>query len=81
MNALSSNGVDPAIILPTLLIDETSFPLSKINKSEFIQHNISRCFPLAKLESLEVLGLDDCWEELIFSTLQPSSNHIPCPHL
>ena len=79
--ALSSNGVDPAIILPALLPDKTLFPLSKIKNLEFTQHDVSSCFPLAEFESLEVLGLDECWEELIFSALQPSADHTPCPHL
>ena len=79
--ALSSNGVDPAVILPTLLADKTFFSLSKIKKLEFTQHDVSSCFPLAEFENLEVLGLDECWEELIFSALQPSAGQTPCPHL
>lgn len=79
--ALSPNGVDPTVILPALLADKPFFSLSKIKKLEFTQHDVSSSFPLAEFENLEVLGLDDCWEELIFSVLQPSSDHIPCPHL
>ena len=79
--ALSSNGVDPAVILPALLADKTFFPLSQVKRLEFTQHDVSSCFPLAEFENLEVLGLDDCWEELVFSALQPSSTHTPCPHL
>ena len=81
MYALSSNGVDPTVILPTLLADKTFFPLSKIKRLEFTQHDVSSCFPLVEFENLEVLGLDDCWEELVFSALQPSPDGIPCPHL
>ena len=79
--ALSSDGIDPAAILPTLLADKIFFSLSKIKKLEFTQQDISTCFPLAEFENLEVLGLDDCWEELIFSALQPSASQSPCPHL
>ncbi|KAF9778242.1 hypothetical protein BJ322DRAFT_506835 [Thelephora terrestris] len=79
--ALSPNGVDPAVILPALLGDKSFFPLSKIKKLEFTQHEVSNPFPLAEFENLEILELDDCWEELIFSVLQPSVDHIPCPHL
>ena len=80
--ALSPNGVDPASILPSLLTDKTFFPLSKITKLELTQHDVSSCLPLTEFESLEVLGLDDCWEELVFSALQPSAGDTPpCPHL
>ncbi|KAF9647447.1 hypothetical protein BDM02DRAFT_3117019 [Thelephora ganbajun] len=79
--ALSPKGVDPVVILPTLLADKTFFPLSRIKRLEFTQHDVSICFPLAEFRNLEVLGLDDCWEELVFSVLQPSTDHIPCPHL
>jgi len=81
MYALSPKGVDPEIILPTLLADKTFFPLSKVKRLEFTQHDVSNCFPLAGFENLEVLGLDDCWEDLVFSALQPSADDIPCPHL
>jgi hypothetical protein len=79
--ALSANGVDPAVILPALLADKTFFSLSKITKLEFTQQDVSSCLPLVEFENLEVLGLDDCWEELIFSALQPSGDDTPCPHL
>lgn len=81
MYALSSNGVDPTVILPTLFADKSFFPLSKIKRLEFAQHDVSTCFPLVEFENLEVLGLDECWEELVFSALQPSPDQIPCPHL
>lgn len=79
--ALSFNGVDPAVILPTLFADKSFFPLSKIKHLEFTQHEVSDYFPLAGFENLETLGLDDCWEELVFSALQPSEGYIPCPYL
>ena len=76
--ALSPNRVDPAVILPTLFADKTFFPLSKIKKLDFTQHDVSSCFPLGEFENLEVLGLEDCWEEIIFPVLQPSTDKIPC---
>jgi len=79
--ALSPNGVDPAVILPTLLADKTFFPLSRIKKLEFTQHDVLSSFPLAEFENLEELGLDDCWEDLVFSVLLPSPDHTPCPRL
>lgn len=79
--ALSPKGMNPADILPTLLADKTFFPLSKIKRLEFTQHDASSCLSLAEFENLEVLGLDDCWEEFIFPVLQPSANHTPCPRL
>lgn len=79
--ALSPKGANPADILPTLLADKTFFPLSNIRRLEFTQHDDSNRFPLAEFENLEVLGLDDCWEEFIFPVLQPSAGRTPCPRL
>jgi len=79
--ALPSNDIDPTAIVPTLFADKTFFPLSKIKKLEFTQHDVPSCFPLVEFENLEVLGLDDCWEEFIFFALPPSASKTPCPHL
>lgn len=81
MYALFSNDIDTAVIVPTLFSDKTFSPLSKIKKLEFKQHDVPSCFPLAEFKNLEVLRLDDCWEEFIFSALLPSKSQTSCSHL